>query len=362
MSLVYDGGVRTGRISLNRFVELTSTSPAKIFGLFPRKGTIAPGSDADIVIFDPDEDDDAVGEDAAHEGGLQPVRRARGDGRHRHRDLARHASIIDGGQVHRPRRRAGRFLKTERAIDDARPCHPRADHDRRRDRRALEEAHDLRVVGAGRRRSDSGRAREGRLLLDAGRQALHRLQQPADVRQHRPRRRARHQGHPGAGGDARLRQSVHGHRAARAARREARRDHARRHRRLLLHQRRRRGQRERDQDRARRSPAARRSWRAIARITAARPARSRATGDPRRWTPAADAGRRPRARPVSRHRARLGRRRRRARLPRGGDPARGAADDRRLHPRDRSPAPTASSCRPTATCRACARSATSTAS
>jgi len=53
MSLVYDGGVRPGRISMNRFVELTSTSPAKIFGLFPRKGTIAPGSDADIVVFDP---------------------------------------------------------------------------------------------------------------------------------------------------------------------------------------------------------------------------------------------------------------------------------------------------------------------
>jgi len=54
MSLVYDGGVRTGKISLNRFVELTSTSPAKIFGLFPRKGTVAPGSDADLVVFDPD--------------------------------------------------------------------------------------------------------------------------------------------------------------------------------------------------------------------------------------------------------------------------------------------------------------------
>src|SRR6187200_2746913 len=53
MSLVYDGGVRAGKISMNRFVELTSTSPARIFGMFPKKGTIAPGSDADIVIFDP---------------------------------------------------------------------------------------------------------------------------------------------------------------------------------------------------------------------------------------------------------------------------------------------------------------------
>ncbi|HEY7114696.1 MAG TPA: dihydropyrimidinase [Thermoanaerobaculia bacterium] len=54
MSLLFDGGVKAGRITLNRFVELTSTSPAKIFGLFPRKGTIAPGSDADLVIFDPE--------------------------------------------------------------------------------------------------------------------------------------------------------------------------------------------------------------------------------------------------------------------------------------------------------------------
>ena len=56
MSLVYNGGVAGGRISLNRFVELTSTSAAKLFGLFPRKGTIAVGSDADIVIFDPNEE------------------------------------------------------------------------------------------------------------------------------------------------------------------------------------------------------------------------------------------------------------------------------------------------------------------
>jgi dihydropyrimidinase len=56
MSLIFNGGVAEGRISLNRFVEITSTAQAKIFGLFPRKGTIAVGSDADIVIFDPDEE------------------------------------------------------------------------------------------------------------------------------------------------------------------------------------------------------------------------------------------------------------------------------------------------------------------
>jgi dihydropyrimidinase len=51
--LIYNGGVVENRISLNRFVELTSTAAAKMFGLFPKKGTIAIGSDADIVIFDP---------------------------------------------------------------------------------------------------------------------------------------------------------------------------------------------------------------------------------------------------------------------------------------------------------------------
>jgi dihydropyrimidinase len=51
---IHEFGVRDGRISLNRMVELLSTNPAKLFGLYPRKGTIAVGSDADVVVFDPE--------------------------------------------------------------------------------------------------------------------------------------------------------------------------------------------------------------------------------------------------------------------------------------------------------------------
>jgi dihydropyrimidinase len=53
LSLVYSGGVHGGRFSPNRFVQLVATAPAKLFGLFPRKGTIAIGSDADLIVFDP---------------------------------------------------------------------------------------------------------------------------------------------------------------------------------------------------------------------------------------------------------------------------------------------------------------------
>ena len=54
LMMIHEFGVRGGRITLNRMVELLSTNPAKYFGLYPRKGTIAVGSDADIVVFDPD--------------------------------------------------------------------------------------------------------------------------------------------------------------------------------------------------------------------------------------------------------------------------------------------------------------------
>ncbi len=54
LPMLYSEGVRSGRITLGRLVEVTSTNAAKLFGLYPRKGTIAVGSDADLALFDPD--------------------------------------------------------------------------------------------------------------------------------------------------------------------------------------------------------------------------------------------------------------------------------------------------------------------
>ncbi len=53
LQLLYHYGVNAGKLSLNRFVELVSTTPARLFGLYPKKGELAPGSDADIVVWDP---------------------------------------------------------------------------------------------------------------------------------------------------------------------------------------------------------------------------------------------------------------------------------------------------------------------
>ena len=53
LQLLHHHGVNAGKITLNRFVEIVSTAPARIFGMYPKKGAIAPGSDADIVVWDP---------------------------------------------------------------------------------------------------------------------------------------------------------------------------------------------------------------------------------------------------------------------------------------------------------------------
>ena len=72
--LLWDGGVRAGRISMNRFVEITSTAPAKIFGLYPKKGTIAVGADADLLVWDREKQHTLSAEDAAHARRLHAVR------------------------------------------------------------------------------------------------------------------------------------------------------------------------------------------------------------------------------------------------------------------------------------------------
>jgi dihydropyrimidinase len=54
VELIYQGAVAEERLTVNRWVEVCSTTPARMFGLYPQKGTIAVGSDADIVVFDPD--------------------------------------------------------------------------------------------------------------------------------------------------------------------------------------------------------------------------------------------------------------------------------------------------------------------
>ncbi len=56
LQLLFHHGVNQKRITVNRWVELVSTAPAKMFGLYPRKGTVAVGSDADLVLWNPDAD------------------------------------------------------------------------------------------------------------------------------------------------------------------------------------------------------------------------------------------------------------------------------------------------------------------
>ena len=111
LQLIYHHGVNHGRLSVNRFVEIVSTTPAMIFGLYPRKGALQPGSDADIVIWDPQAEhvisakthhmrvDYSMFEGFPVKGNARTV-------------LSRGEVIVDGGKfLGRPGR--GQFLKRE---------------------------------------------------------------------------------------------------------------------------------------------------------------------------------------------------------------------------------------------------------
>ena len=110
MDLMYQG-VLAGHLPLTRFVEVTSTTPARMFGLYPRKGTVAPGSDADIVVYDPSASqtlsvqthhmnvDYSASEGMEITGKVSTV-------------LSRGRVIIDGGEYHGSAGH-GRFLERE---------------------------------------------------------------------------------------------------------------------------------------------------------------------------------------------------------------------------------------------------------
>ena len=70
--MLYSEGVAKGRVTLNRWVELVATNPAKLFGLYPEKGTIAVGGDADIVVFDPSLRHTIVGKEMLSRAGHDP--------------------------------------------------------------------------------------------------------------------------------------------------------------------------------------------------------------------------------------------------------------------------------------------------
>ncbi len=89
MDLIYQGVVE-GRISLARWVELCATTPATMFGLYPRKGALAPGSDADVVVYDPSARTKTQRRHAPHEHGLLGLRRSRDRWWGRHRALTGH--------------------------------------------------------------------------------------------------------------------------------------------------------------------------------------------------------------------------------------------------------------------------------
>src|SRR5213593_3745976 len=122
LHMIHEFGARAGRISLNRMVELLSTNPAKLFGLYPRKGTIAVGSDADVVVFDPEKkltitaacqrskSDYNLFEGTEVTGSSEVV-------------LVRGTIVVEAGEL-KVEPGYGRFVKRARAGEELRPATP----------------------------------------------------------------------------------------------------------------------------------------------------------------------------------------------------------------------------------------------
>ena len=118
LPLLFSEGVGGGRIDLNRFVALASTNAARLYGLYPRKGTIAIGSDADLAIWDPEREVTVAWDDLHDNVGYTPYegRRIRG---WPVTVLSRGRRVVDGGEL-LVERGSGEFLRCERP-EAARP-------------------------------------------------------------------------------------------------------------------------------------------------------------------------------------------------------------------------------------------------
>jgi dihydropyrimidinase len=112
LPMLFSAGVATGRISLPRFVSLTSTAPARLFGLYPRKGTIAVGSDADLVVLDPQLRRQVDGRSMQSRAGYSVYDGATVTGWPRF-TVSRGEVVLDGGDLAAPAGR-GQWLRRDR--------------------------------------------------------------------------------------------------------------------------------------------------------------------------------------------------------------------------------------------------------
>ena len=112
LPMLFSAGVATGRLSLPRFVELTSTAAARLFGLYPRKGTIAVGSDADLVVLDPQARRVIDGRSMQSRAGYSVYDGMTVTGWPRY-TVSRGEVVLDGGEVTAPPGR-GQWLRRDR--------------------------------------------------------------------------------------------------------------------------------------------------------------------------------------------------------------------------------------------------------